>query len=79
MHMLLEWKEYNESKWIFRNERGDGWLTLSKPVKWLKIAEKKAALPYLSIHGLRHTHASLLFEVGASIKEVQARLGHGEA
>ncbi|WP_274355173.1 tyrosine-type recombinase/integrase [Ligilactobacillus salivarius] len=30
----------------------------------------------ISIHGFRHTHASLLFEAGASIKEVQERLGH---
>lgn len=30
----------------------------------------------LSPHGLRHTHASLLFEAGATIKEVQMRLGH---
>ncbi|WP_241504175.1 site-specific integrase [Cytobacillus horneckiae] len=30
----------------------------------------------ITIHGLRHTHASMLFEAGASIKEVQARLGH---
>ncbi len=28
------------------------------------------------MHGLRHTHCSLLFEAGASIKEVQERLGH---
>lgn len=27
-------------------------------------------------HGFRHTHCSLLFESGASIKEVQERLGH---
>lgn len=31
---------------------------------------------YLTPKGLRHTHASLLFEAGASIKEVQMRLGH---
>lgn len=30
----------------------------------------------ITIHGLRHTHASMLFEAGASIKEVQVRLGH---
>ncbi|MGE6260916.1 tyrosine-type recombinase/integrase [Heyndrickxia sporothermodurans] len=30
----------------------------------------------ITIHGIRHTHASLLFEAGATIKEVQARLGH---
>lgn len=27
-------------------------------------------------HGFRHTHASLLFEAGATIKEVQERLRH---
>jgi site-specific recombinase XerD len=27
---------------------------------------------------LRHTYASLLFEAGASIKEVQERLGHSD-
>ncbi|MFS0948531.1 tyrosine-type recombinase/integrase [Enterococcus durans] len=28
------------------------------------------------MHGLRHTHASLLLEAGANIKDVQERLGH---
>ncbi|WP_147535657.1 tyrosine-type recombinase/integrase [Bacillus marasmi] len=37
---------------------------------------KKHDLHPITIHGLRHTHASLLFEAGASIKEVQERLGH---
>lgn len=30
----------------------------------------------ITVHGLRHTHASLLFEAGADIKDVQTRLGH---
>lgn len=30
----------------------------------------------ITVHGFRHTHCSLLFESGASIKEVQERLGH---
>jgi len=30
----------------------------------------------ITAHGLRHTHASLLFESGATIKKVQKRLGH---
>ncbi|CAD2072566.1 tyrosine-type recombinase/integrase [Phocicoccus pinnipedialis] len=32
----------------------------------------------IKIHGFRHTHASLLFEAGATIKEVQSRLGHSD-
>lgn len=30
------------------------------------------------MHGFRHTHCSLLFEAGATIKEVQDRLGHSD-
>lgn len=33
----------------------------------------------ITIHGFRHTHASLLFESGATIKEVQSRLGHAHS
>lgn len=32
----------------------------------------------ITIHGFRHTHCSLLFEAGLSIKEVQERLGHSD-
>ncbi|MCI2255525.1 site-specific integrase [Domibacillus sp. PGB-M46] len=38
---------------------------------------KKAGLPQLSIHSLRHTHAVLLLESGADMKYIQERLGHG--
>ena len=36
-------------------------------------------LPILTVHELRHTHASLLFEAGQSVKVVQERLGHASA
>lgn len=32
----------------------------------------------ITIHQMRHTHASLLFESGASLKDVQAKLGHAD-
>ncbi|WP_370590106.1 tyrosine-type recombinase/integrase [Candidatus Vagococcus giribetii] len=38
--------------------------------------EKKYGMRRITTHSLRHTHCSLLFEAGASIKEVQERLGH---
>lgn len=44
----------------------------------LDILIKQHNLHRITIHGLRHTHASLLFEAGASIKEVQERLGHSD-
>lgn len=37
---------------------------------------KKAEIPVISVHGLRHTHASLLLFAGVSIASVARRLGH---
>ena len=37
---------------------------------------KKAKIPVISVHGLRHTHASLLLFAGVSIGSVARRLGH---
>ncbi|WP_414045749.1 site-specific integrase [Macrococcus sp. 18KM445] len=37
---------------------------------------KDAHVPVISIHGLRHTHASLLLFAGVSIASVARRLGH---
>ena len=37
---------------------------------------KKAEVPVISIHGLRHTHASFLLFAGVSIASVARRLGH---
>ena len=37
---------------------------------------KKANIPVITIHGLRHTHASLLLFAGVSIASVAKRLGH---
>ncbi|KAF1297855.1 hypothetical protein BAU15_08090 [Enterococcus sp. JM4C] len=42
----------------------------------LKRITKNAGLPDINTHGLRHTHATLLFESKATAKEVQTRLGH---
>ena len=37
---------------------------------------KTLNIPVISIHGLRHTHASLLLFAGVSIASVAKRLGH---
>ena len=57
--------------------RGDGRpLRIAYPNEKLDSFIKKNNLHRITVHGLRHTHASLLFEAGATVKEVQARLGH---
>ncbi len=47
----------------------------------IQVLEQKRAIEHtpmkrITVHGFRYTHCSLLFEANASIKEVQARLGH---
>ena len=42
----------------------------------LERACRRANIPVITIHGLRHTHASLLLFVGVSIASVARRLGH---
>ena len=37
---------------------------------------KELEIPIISVHGLRHTHASLLLFAGVSIASVARRLGH---
>ena len=37
---------------------------------------KACNIPVISVHGLRHTHASLLLFTGVSIASVARRLGH---
>ena len=48
----------------------------STPNKWLERHCKRCNIPVISIHGLRHTHASLLMFAGVSIASVSRRLGH---
>lgn len=42
----------------------------------LERKRKRASIPVISIHGLRHTHASLLLYAGVSVGSVARRLGH---
>ena len=54
----------------------NGILSPSKPGKWINVTADRVELKHITVHGMRHTHASLMFESGISIKEAQVRLGH---
>jgi len=88
MGILQEWKKkqkqdylilgYNTLKpkqLVFSNETNT-YLQPTKTRKWIVQVQEKYKLEKITTHDLRHTHCSLLFEAGASIKEVQDRLGH---
>ena len=46
---------------------------------WFDKAARSIGLPGLTPHELRHTAATLAIESGATIKDIQAMLGHKDA
>ncbi|WP_369352013.1 tyrosine-type recombinase/integrase [Ligilactobacillus agilis] len=60
---------------IFSNDSND-YLSNSVVKNWLLRVSSRAHLPRITVHGFRHTHASLLFASGVDAKQVQTRLGH---
>ncbi len=69
-------KNHRKNNLLFPNSNGEI-ITLSQPTRQLnKILAKNSNLKHITPHGLRHTHTCLLFEAGASIVQVQQRLGH---
>lgn len=87
---LKEWKRvqaeqmiglvYNTSKSeqiVFTNLKN----TFVNPQKIGQLMVKycqRAGVKQITPHGLRHTHCSILFEAGATLKDVQERLGHSD-
>ncbi len=63
---------------VFPNTSGDH-ITMSQPQRKTAAVCKKAGIKHITPHGLRHTHCCLLFEAGASIAQVQQRLGHSDS
>lgn len=43
---------------------------------WIKNAFKYCEVPYVTVHGLRHTYASLLIANGIDVRTTAAQLGH---
>ncbi|MGT2800971.1 integrase [Streptococcus phage Javan290] len=70
-------KQFPHTKFMFESENGSH-LSSSLPRKWLLQILKGTPLRPITIHQFRHTHASLCFEAGMTLKQVQYRLGHSD-
>lgn len=46
---------------------------------WFTNFVRRHNLPHVTIHGLRHTNASLLIAAGTNLRTVSGRLGHSQA
>lgn len=66
---------YNDTDYLIQNGFGQP-MSPSTFTKYIRIIENKAGLPPVSVHGLRHTFASMLNSEGVDIARISAELGH---
>lgn len=64
-----------DDNFIFTNQRGD-WVHIHNFIPYFKRFVTDHKLKPITPHGLRHTHASLLFSAGVEPKNISDRLGH---
>ncbi|MBV7271616.1 site-specific integrase [Clostridiaceae bacterium UIB06] len=65
---------YTDSNFVCTKENGEPITTDS--LKYLsRVVNYELKISY-NFHSLRHTHATMLLEAGANIKDIQERLGH---
>ena len=77
--VLKEWKlacPPNDRNLVFPSRTGKPLDNSTMVRKFFRPALKKAKLPMIRFHDLRHTYASLLIEQGENIKYIQSQLGH---
>ena len=73
--LLSNGQKLNETDLFATNRYGN-------PISYCGITEQFRLfcndndLPYITLHGLRHTHATLLLKANANIKYISRRLGH---
>lgn len=77
IELFKEYKKTTSSELCFTDKNGNfvGLMYLNHKIKSIC---KKHDFKLINIHGFRHTHCSLLFESGATIQDVQNRLGHSD-
>src|SRR5438132_6921148 len=66
----------SEEQLVFHTRNGTPYSDTNLLHKFLKPAGRKLGMPWLNLHTLRRTHATLLQHAGATLREAQAQLGH---
>ncbi|UUM12420.1 site-specific integrase [Clostridiaceae bacterium HFYG-1003] len=66
---------YKDQGLLFPDEIGSP-MDDKRPLRRLKALEKANGLPNVNIHGLRHTYATRLLELGEPIHSISKLLGH---
>ncbi|MCH5210179.1 MAG: site-specific integrase [Oscillospiraceae bacterium] len=70
--------KWNETDFVFKRADGNV-ISPTSPNEWLHKFCEQEGLKYVVPHSFRHLNASILINSGASVKTVQACLGHSVA
>lgn len=73
--LMLGFNATGNNQLVFSNTKNEMFVPTT-PRKWLVDTIDRFDLKYITVHGFRRTFATLAFEAGATIKEVQSQLGH---
>lgn len=79
LHELKKWKlacPKGELDLVFPSEKGTPWPAQNMIRQTFLPALRRAGLPRINFHCLRHTYASLLIEQGENPKYIQTQMGH---
>ena len=68
-----KYKNFNNELYIFGGDKPISYTTLQRKFEFYI---KKAKIKKITIHGLRHSHASMLYQNNIPIKTISKRLGH---
>lgn len=77
-YLLAHGQHAKTKNQIIFSSKNNNYIDITRPNIILSRICKEHNFNDITIHGFRHTHCSLLFEAGLSIKEVQERLGHSD-
>ncbi len=78
--LLQQWRQiqcHPEQNYICCNESGK-WLHIDTPTRIMEAFVQRHHLPQLTLHGLRHTAATVMIEAGVPLRAVSEHLGHGQ-
>lgn len=78
-YMLRQRLMYNLNSSLFMFNTDGGYISYFSFNKYLKKHAMAITGKHITVHALRHTHASLLLEQGVSIDAIARRLGHGNS
>jgi len=86
VRVLSTWRDWQPTEqavigvdptgWVFTNATGEPIHPHSISQTFNRIV-KRAEVPRIRLHNLRHTHGTLLIRAGVPVKVVSERLGHG--